>query len=87
MGSHSPVVSFPTKTKSRTVLKPECLNVRGCNQHEKKRSEIGDIMHERDLVVITLSETKLKGRDEEKFGTFKEIQSGVARRIRARESV
>jgi len=50
--------------------------VRGCNQHEK-RCEIGDIMRERDLDVLALSETKLKGRGEEKFGIFKDVKSSV----------
>ena len=72
--------------QSRTKLKLGCLNVRGCNLHEK-RCEIGDIMRDRDLDVLALSETKLKGRGEENFGTFKGVKSGVSERLRAREGV
>lgn len=53
------------------MLKLECLNECGCHPHEK-RCEKGDIMHERDLDVMPLSDATLKRRSEEEFGTSKE---------------
>ncbi len=60
--------------------------MRACNKH-KKKCEIGDIMHERDLDGMALSETRLKGRAEEKFGTFKDVKSEVYQGMYAREGV
>ena len=44
-------------------------------------------MCERDLDVLELSETKLKGRVEVKFDNFKGVKSGVSERMWAREDV
>lgn len=63
-----------------------CLNVRGCG-NEAKRCEIGGIMNDSGLDVLALSETKLKGKGEEVFGSVKGLKSGVGVRFRAREGV
>ena len=60
--------------------------MRGCNL-ECKRREIGDMMCERKLDVLALSETKLKGKGEISFGEVKGRKSGVRERTRAKEGV
>ena len=62
------------------------LNVRGCNQCEKK-CETGDLFVERNLDVLVLSETKLKGKEEVMFGKVRGRVSGVSERVRAKEGV
>jgi len=44
-------------------------------------------MRERDLDVLALGETKLKGWGEEKLGIFQGVKSGVSERMQAREGV
>ncbi|XP_071539225.1 craniofacial development protein 2-like [Panulirus ornatus] len=67
-------------------LRVGCLNVCGCNQDVKK-GEIGSMFEERNLDVLALSETKLKGKGEEWFGNVWGVKSGVSERTRAREGV
>ncbi len=62
-----------------------CLNVCGWRNQLEKRCAIDDIIHGRGLDVMALSETKLKGLAEERFGTFKGVKSGVSERRCARE--
>lgn len=47
------------------------MNMHVCNQYEK-RCEVSEIMYERD--VRALCESKLKGKREEKFESFKGIK-------------
>jgi exonuclease III len=63
-----------------------CLNVRGCG-NEVKREQIGRVLIDRKMDVMVLSETKLKGKGEIKFGEVKGVKSGVSERVRAREGV
>ena len=42
------------------VLRIGCLNVRGCNEVEK-RAEIGSMFEEFKLDILGLSETKMRG--------------------------
>ena len=44
-------------------MKVACLNVRGVNE-ESKREEVGILFKERELDILALSETKLKGERE-----------------------
>ncbi|XP_071512677.1 uncharacterized protein [Panulirus ornatus] len=67
-------------------LRVGCLNVCGCNQDVKK-GKIGSMFEERNLDVLALSETKLKGKGEEWFGNVWGVKSGVSERTRAREGV
>ena len=67
------------------ILRMGCLNVRGCNE-EQKKCEIEEIMNKRDLDVFALNETKLRGKGEEFFGRRLGYKSGV-NRGRAREGV
>ena len=53
--------------------------------HLERKCEIGDITCERDLNVVTLSETKLYGRKEQMFGKMKGIKSYVGEKMCARE--
>ena len=52
-------------------------NMRGCIASETKRSDIGNVMLERKFVVLALSETKVKGKGECRFGSVVERVSGV----------
>ena len=74
----------PGSTPSRT-LTVGCLNVRGCGD-EGKREEIGNLFQRRNFDVLALSETKLKGRGQVKFGCMYGRVSGITRG-RAREGV
>ncbi|XP_071512709.1 craniofacial development protein 2-like [Panulirus ornatus] len=67
-------------------LRLGCQNVCGCNQDVKK-GEIGSMFEERNLDVLALSETKLKGKGEEWFGNVLGVKSGVSERTIAREGV
>ena len=61
-------------------------NVRLCSTCETKRSEIGSVTLERKLTVLALSETKVKGKGECKFGSAVRRVSGVVNG-RARKDV
>ena len=68
------------------MLKVTCLNVRGCNGGVKKYM-IGDIMDERRMDVLVLSETKMRGKGEVVFGGARGRTSRVDGRMRAKEGV
>ena len=68
------------------VMRVGCLNVRGANA-EIKKGEVGLIFRERNLDVLALTETKLKGEGNIDFGGFNGSFSGVNERVRAREGV
>lgn len=68
------------------IFKIACLNVRGVNAIGKKE-EVGLICKERGIDICALSETKLKGKREDWFGSYKGLVSGVSERVRAREGV
>lgn len=70
----------------KAVLSLGSLNVRGCNKPEK-REVIGEILNEKGLDVLALSETKLKGTGECLFGEMNAIKSGVKGREHAKEGV
>ena len=53
------------------------MNVRGCGTSEDKRCEIGRMFERRKMDVLALSETKLKGKGEAKFGNVVGRISGV----------
>ena len=63
-----------------------CLNVRSCSTTESKRCEIGCMLGRRGLDVLTLCETKMKGKGKVFFGEVTGKVSGVERG-RAREGV
>ena len=67
-------------------MKIACLNVQGCND-PAKRECVGRLFEERKLVVLVLSETKLKGTGEKNFGNVVGRVSGVDVNERAREGV
>ena len=58
-------------------LRLGCLNVRGCNNLDK-RERIERLMDERKLDVLALSETKLKGMGEFKWDKVSGIKGGVS---------
>ncbi|TOF73529.1 hypothetical protein CGJ15_27330, partial [Vibrio parahaemolyticus] len=62
------------------------LNVRGCCANDKKEM-IVDVMNEKKLDVLALSETKLKGVGEFQWRGINGIRSGVSNRVRAKEGV
>lgn len=68
---------LPTQKEGNKILKLDWVNVCGCNRDEK-RFEAGNIMRERNLDVLGLGDTKLKGK--EKFGNFRgaKLGEGVA---------
>ena len=72
-------------TSPRTLVVGS-LNVRGCSSIESKRSEIGCMFGRRGMDVLTLCETKMKGKGEVAFGEVTGRVSGVERG-RAREGV
>ena len=74
------------RVKSGSILRIGCLNVRGLNS-EGKREEVSVVCKERNLDIMALTETKLKGKGEVNFGDFKGMISGVDVRVRAREGV
>jgi hypothetical protein len=61
------------------------MNVCGCNL-ESKRQEIGLLFKAKEMDVLALSETKLKGMGENDFESIKVVRSGV-NEGRAREGV
>ena len=73
--------SFPTST-----LRFGSFNVRGCGTDESKREETGSMFVRRKMDVLALSETKLRGKGECKFGSVIGRFSGV-KRGRGREGV
>ena len=68
------------------VLRVGFLNVRGMVA-EVKRKEVEEMCKERNLNVLALNETKLKGKGEMVLGNFKGYYSGVSMRVRGREGV
>ena len=68
------------------VLRVAGFNIRGVND-VGKREEVGTMCRERNIDILALTETKLKGRGEKKFGDFTGMYSGVNERVRAREGV
>ena len=58
--------------------------MRGCGV-VGKMEEIGRLFESRNLDVLALSETKLKGKGEVMFGGVKGRKSGVNERVRAKE--
>ena len=69
-----------------TTLLLGSQNARGCSTSEDKRCEIGEMFVRKKLDVCALSETKMKGKGECKFGDVEGRMSGVLRG-RAREGV
>ena len=61
-------------------------NARGCRTCETKGSEIGSVMLEQNLVVLALSETKVKGKGARIFRSVVGRVSGVVKG-NAREGV
>ena len=94
-GNPSPMSRLPVESQcgggeggrgpSRT-LRIGALNVRGCND-PRKREEIGRLFERRELDVLAMSETKLRGRGEVMFGSVTGRMSGVNVRESAREDV
>ena len=70
---------------SRT-LRIGALNVRGCND-VRKREEIGRLFERREMDVLAMSETKLRGRGEVMFGSVTGRMSGVKVGETAKEGV
>src|SRR5678816_3475932 len=58
-----------------------------CIRDRGKREEVGLVCKERGIDICALSETKLKGKREEWFGSYRGLVSGVSERVRAREGV
>ena len=68
------------------TLKLGVLNVQGCSTSEEKREEIGNMFRKRQLGVLALSETKMRGKGEVVFGGVGGRRSGIENG-RAKEGV
>ena len=71
------VVNLPNKQARKIKIKIACLNVQGCNDPVKQEC-VGRLFEERELDVLVLSETKLKGKGEWSFGNVVGRVSGVS---------
>ena len=77
----------PVSPGSETVvLRIDCLNVRCCNEVEK-RDEIGSMFEDCKLDILGLSEIKLREEEELNFGGVGGFRFGVGRRGKARDGV
>ena len=87
-GTGNPLLLYLSPTKSQGIggsgriaptrtLGIGSLNVHGCGMSEGKREEIGSMFVRRKMDVLALSETKIKGKGEVRFGSVIGRVSGV----------
>ena len=78
--------SHPVKNSAKLCQPFRYVNVRGINDTTEKE-EVVDIFKERKFELLTLTETKLKGKEEVSWSGVNFIIAGVQEMERARERV